>query len=320
MSSRGHQQHVASAERPEDHPVTLATLRDKFHFDTVSATPGLARGLQATPQGRELWGRLTRANLAVSLAAGPTLGHVVRLLKERWGSYGPASLDDLANLLVTERGLTAEQAEALPLVALLDHLREVRRKDPEGASLRRVGEVWHLRYQGESADFPVRGNQFLGWLAKLLAKPNHALTVAELRGDSEGKLKADARLGGEYAKDMKGLREINDRIRQIDEITELAGSSDHLEAEREKLLREVAAYSAKGRIGSSVGNAYNNITTQKRLFLTKLEKEMPQLAAHLRSCITQFKENYALSYRPPAGTPRWHIENPSGTSKKNPSA
>jgi hypothetical protein len=313
MSSRRGQQHVAPAERPEDHPVTLATLRDKFRFDTVSATPGLARGLHATPQGRELWGRLTRANLAVavSLAAGPTLGHVMRLLKERWGSYGPASLDHLANWLVTERGLTAEQAEALPLVALLDHLREVRRKNSEGSSLRRVGEVWHLRYQGESADFPVRGNQFLGWLAKLLEKPDYAWTVAELRGDPEGKVKADARLGGEYEKDEEGLRKIYERIQDINDITERTGGSDRLEDEKGELLRQVETHSAKGRIESSVGNAYNNITTQKRQFLKKLKGQMPQLAAHLRSCITQFAEDFTISYRPPAGTPRWQVENPS---------
>jgi hypothetical protein len=178
-------------------------------------------------------------------------------------------------------------------------------------SLRRVGEVWHLRYQGENADFPVKGNQFLGWLAKLLAKPGHAWTVAELRGDPEGKLKADALLGGERAKDKEGLQKIHERIQEIDEITGETGGSEGLEDERAKLLRQVETHSARERVGSSAGKAYNNITTQKRQFLGRLQEKMPELAAHLRACIIPSAEGYTISYRPPARTPRWQVDNPS---------
>jgi hypothetical protein len=246
------------------------------------------------------------------------------LLAETWDA--PGLQDALRWLSIFIEGLSGDgaalpgtgQQPTLPAPAPPQQAgRVATAATPEGGghrpdmSLRRVGEVWHLCYQGENADFPVKGNQFLGWLAKLLAKPGQAWTVAELRGDPEGKLKADALLGSEHAKDKDGLRKIYDRIQEINHITEQTGGSDRLEDEKEELLRQVEKFSAKRRIESSVGKAYHNITTQKRQFLTKLEKQMPQLAAHLRACITQFKEHYTVSYQPAAGTPRWHIENPS---------
>jgi hypothetical protein len=181
--------------------------------------------------------------------------------------------------------------------------------DPD-LSFRRVGMVWHLRYQGESADFAVRGNQFLSWLAKLLSKPDYSWTVAEVLGDPDGKLKADALLGGERATDAQGLREIWERIQNIEEEIQTTGGTEALEDEKAKLLRQVENHPATRQIQTSLGNAYNNITTQKRQFLQKLAKEMPQLAAHLRACIKPFGNDFTISYRPPAGSPRWLIENP----------
>jgi hypothetical protein len=182
--------------------------------------------------------------------------------------------------------------------------------DRPDMSLRRVGEVWHLRFQGENADFPVRGNRFLGWLAKLLAKPDHAWTVGELNGDPDGKVKADALLGGEYEKDKEALRKIRERIEDIDAMIEETGGSEKLEEDRAELLRHLERHSARKRMGSRVGKAYNNITTQKRMFLEKLEGKMPKLATHLQACIVPSGRDYTISYRPPAGTPRWQVENP----------
>jgi hypothetical protein len=182
--------------------------------------------------------------------------------------------------------------------------------DGPSMSLRRVGKAWRLRYQGETADFSVGDNQFLGWLAKLLSKPNHPWTVAELLGDPDGKLKADASLGGEWAKDKKTLRAIYERIEDINAITEETGGTEALEQEKQQLLREVEGHSATERMEAGVGKVYNNITTQKRQFLKKLAKDMPQLTALLKACIIPSGGDYTLSYRPPAGTPGWHIENP----------
>jgi hypothetical protein len=120
------------AAGPEEHPVTVATLLDKLRFDKVCQAPGLVQEMQKTPGGYRTWRRLNEANVAVCMAeaAGPTLGHVRRLVAERWGDYGPAPLGHLVNWLTTERGLTSNQAEALPLAVLLDHLREVRSNGP----------------------------------------------------------------------------------------------------------------------------------------------------------------------------------------------
>jgi hypothetical protein len=177
-------------------------------------------------------------------------------------------------------------------------------------SLRRVGKVWHVRYRSEKADFPVAGNKFFGWLAKLLAKPDRSLTVAELLGDPDGKLAADALLGSEHVMDQEGIRAMKERIEEIDEITEGTGGSEELDNERAELLRQLEGSPAMGRIRASVSKAYNNITTQKRQFLKKLTSDMPQLAAHLKGCIIPSGHDCTISYRPPRGTPRWDIENP----------
>jgi hypothetical protein len=182
--------------------------------------------------------------------------------------------------------------------------------DAAGMSICRVGEVWHLRYLSEEADFPVCGNKFLGWLAKLLAKPDYAWTIADLLGDPEGKLKADALLGGERAKDKDSLRTIWERIQEIDDTIGDAGGSEELESEKAKLLRQVEGHSSKERMTAAVAKAYKNITTQKRKFLQKLKKKMPQLSAHLKASLVPSGKDLTLSYRPAAGTARWRVEIP----------
>jgi hypothetical protein len=266
--------------------------------------------LQETTQGYDYWRRLSQAHVAVCQAhdAGDALLIGVRhFVAQGWGSFDLHALNRVADWLVAEHGLTREQADSIALPELLGKLRATESDpgDDSGMSLRRVGKVWHVRYQSEKADFPVAGNKFLGWLAKLLAKPDRSLTVAELLGDPDGKLAADALLGGEPVTDQEGIRAIRERLEEIDEITKETGGSEKLENEKEALLRQF-----KGRMGASVRTAYNNITTQKRQFVRKLKAEMPQLAAHLKACIGQAANDYTLSYRPPAGTPRWNIENP----------
>jgi hypothetical protein len=178
-------------------------------------------------------------------------------------------------------------------------------------SLRRVGETWHVRYRSERVDFSFRGNRYIEWLAKLLSKPDHGWTVAELYGDAGRKLGADASLGGECVTDKAGLRAIWQRIQEIRAIADQTGGSEELENEEQQLLRRVERHSARERMPAAIAKAYNNVTTQKRKFLQKLKSRMPQLAAHLKACLVQEAGDYTLSYRPPAGTPRWEIENPS---------
>jgi hypothetical protein len=180
-------------------------------------------------------------------------------------------------------------------------------------SLRRVGEVWHLRYLGEKANFAVKDCRFLGWLAKLLARPDHDWTMAELHGDPEGKLRADGLLGGMSAQTVEALHEIHKRITDIDHLQSQGLGTEALEKEKDELLEQVRGYQRDERSPSGIEDVYNNVTTQKRQFLTKLKKDMgmPRLAAHLRGSLLPSKEGYTIAYRPPAGTPRWHVENPN---------
>jgi hypothetical protein len=317
--------------------LTLSTLKDSLRLDDVYRN-GLVPQLQTTLEGSAYWRQLSDAHVAVAQAqdAGdPVLIGVRHFVARRFGGCDLDALQGVTDWLVAEHRLTLDQANAVILSELLDLLRTdhlpkgvPQKENPDdqppgegsveqpghetaGNVIRRVGGVWHLRYESESADFPVAGTKFLGWLAELLSKPSRAITVAELYGDPGGKLTADARLGGEDTTDREALQAIRNRLEDIKEQREDTGGSDALDNEEADLLRQVAGYSAKKRIESRVGKAYNNIATQKRQFLQKLKPKMPALAAHLKACLIPSANDYTLSYRPPAGTPRWTIENPT---------
>ncbi len=124
--------------------------------------------------------------------------------------------------------------------------------------IQRQGHVWHLRYQNESAEYPVRGNLPIGWLLELLAKPNRALSVAALRGDPDGKLAADSTLGTENATDRQGLLNIKNRIQEIDLITKETGGSEMLENEKAKLL-EYLRNKNPNMLGSQLRRAHSTV-------------------------------------------------------------
>jgi hypothetical protein len=295
-----------------DQPLTLRTLKDAFQ--AAGLRPARVQLLQQTAEGYDYWRRLSRAYVAVCReydAGGSLLICVRHFVTQRWGSCDLIALSRVIDWLVAEHELTPEQAESITLAEIVGKLRgmEPDEGDDSRLFLRRVGKVWHLRYQNEKADFPVAGNQFLGWLVKLLSMPGRSLTVAELLGDPDGKLAADALLGGECVTDQEGIRAIKERIEEIDEIAKGTGGSEELDNERAELLKQLMGSSATGRVRASVCKAYNNITTQKRQFLKKLQSEMPQLASHLKACILPFANDCTLSYRPPNGMPRWNIEN-----------
>jgi hypothetical protein len=195
------------------------------------------------------------------------------------------------------------EAPACPVGAEDDH----QQASANGNSIQRVAEVWHLRYQGEQGDYPVKGNQCIGWLAKLLVAPNRSLTVADLRGDPEGKLAADALLGAERETDNAGIKAIRKRLEEIEDIAEQAGGwSEHLEKEREDLLDRVKEAEDGKQLRSSLNRAHHNIASQIRTFLRdKLPEEMPQLAAHLNQSLKL--EFPSFGYYPPAGTPAWKV-------------
>jgi hypothetical protein len=184
-------------------------------------------------------------------------------------------------------------------------------------SIRQVGKGWHLHYQGEEGWYPLKGSKGLQLLANLLLAPNRSLTVADLCGDPEKKLAADARSGAELAVHQdplevikKQLQDIDKEVEEIDGIAAATGWNDTLEARKaplEKKKGDLLAYlqeSAAGRqLTSALKRAYHNHATQIRTFIKELAGDMPKLAAHLNAAL---KLEYPdFGYYPPPDTIPW---------------
>src|SRR5262245_5783347 len=173
-------------------------------------------------------------------------------------------------------------------------------------SIRLKGDIWHLRFHGESADYPRSRNQSLTWLHKLLAAPNKPFTVAELKGDPGGKLAADATIGTELLTDDVGIKRIEDRLEELKEIAKNTGGSEALEQEEEALLKQQNEARRGKKIDSPLKAAHRNIALQIRnLRERKLAKDMPTLAAHLRAGLKLAFPFFG--YYPPPGTSAWQI-------------
>src|SRR5262249_3030922 len=143
------------------------------------------------------------------------------------------------------------------------------------------------------------------WLTRLLVTPNRFLTVAELRGDPEGKLAGAAHLGSELETDAEGASTIARRLKDIDDITVATGGSEQVENERTDLLDRLKRSDEGKRLQSSLTKQHHNIATQFRNFLKKLATEMPQLAAHLNTYLKLEQPDFG--YFPPINTPAWKI-------------
>jgi CheY-like chemotaxis protein len=172
-------------------------------------------------------------------------------------------------------------------------------------SIRLRGDIWHLRFEGESGDYPR--NLSLAWLCKLLAAPNRPFTVAELRGDPDGKIAADASIGDDAQIDDAGLKTIKEELADINEVITQTGGSESLDskkAELEKLLHD--AIRGK-KMDSPLKTTFRGTVFQIRtLYNNRLAKgSMPRLAAHLRAAL---KMDFPyIGYYPPPGTPAWQI-------------
>ncbi len=173
-------------------------------------------------------------------------------------------------------------------------------------SVRLVGDVWHLNYGTEKGTYPKKGNQCIEWLAKMLAAPNHFFSVADLRGDPDGKLAGDGHLMGELETDLEGVKAIEKRLEEIDFLRATTGGTETLEDEKADLLRRLKAADSFKQITNSLRKAHHNIATQiRKLMRNKLAKDTPQFAAHLKATLKL--DTPHLGYCPPTGTPVWKI-------------
>jgi DNA-binding NarL/FixJ family response regulator len=168
------------------------------------------------------------------------------------------------------------------------------------------GDIWHLAFNGESADYPRQGNQSLTWLHKLLATPNKLFSVAELQGDPRGTLGADAGIGTERVTDDAGFKRIKARLEELDDIAKETGGSPSHEQEKADLLMRVQEALRDKKMGSPLKVAHHNRAAQIRTFREKkLAKDMPALAAHLRAALKLDFPHFG--YYPPPGMSAWQV-------------
>jgi hypothetical protein len=182
------------------------------------------------------------------------------------------------------------------------YIKENEATAPAENSIRLLGAIWHLRFQGESGDYPT--SNALGWLYKLLATPNKLFTVAELKGDPDGKFEADA-FGAEAQTDDVGIRDIKKRLIEIAEIIETTGGNESLEDDQAILQNQLIDALRAKKMDTPLKNAFRGICVQLNNLRRKLATEgMPRLAAHLHSLKKEFP---FVGYYPPPGTSAWQF-------------
>ena len=271
--------------------IEKAGLQASWHWRAVE----LAHSVHATIDGY-YWGRgidqeahRERMSIAPALAelpAGVTATDFRALEREIWHES-------------RERESWQTRAELPPAEAR----QPIRDTIEARNSIRLVGDVWQLGYSTENGQYPKQGNQCIKWLAKLLAAPNRSFTIAELRGDPEGKLAADALLRGDLESDRDGVKAIKNRLEAIEAITEETGGSETLENEKANLLRWLQAADDNKQITNPLRKAHHNIATQIRNLREKLAPTMPKLAAHLQESLKLDAPHFG--YYPPLGAPAW---------------
>jgi hypothetical protein len=171
---------------------------------------------------------------------------------------------------------------------------------------RLISNIWHIRYQKETWEDTRKGNQAIEWLAELLAKPNRTLTSANLRGDPEGKLAADAMQGDEHIADCDDA-ELKAIKKKQDDIEAIAADSVWTEGLEEKYAELLLRL--KDRKDETFRNRpkkdHHAIATQLRNLRRKLKESMPQLAAHLEASL---KLDFpGFGYYPPDPPPAWEF-------------
>jgi hypothetical protein len=224
------------------------------------------------------------------------LVRAVRMVAEDYWERGDderqESLDLLADISALQGG-----SQPAPASHEADQARNI---------IRLVGEVWQLRYQGEEGNYPVKGNQAAGWLAKLLTSPGRLLTVADLRGDPEGKLAADSLLGSDPKMDKAAFQEIWKEYQDIQARIEEFGSTAEEDARLEAVLARVREAEGYRQMENRLAVEHHNMASQIRAFLKKLKSgPMTRLATHLKGTLQLDRPHFL--YNPPAGTPVWDV-------------
>ena len=172
-------------------------------------------------------------------------------------------------------------------------------------SVIRSGDNWIIRYGMECGEYVAARNKAIGWLVILLRRPNRLLTVAELSGDADGRLAADAAIGAPPKTSIAQIVAIKNRIAEIDDLDEM-GRSETYQSEKAGLLRRLQEGGAERLVQAPLRKGHHRIATRLRAFRNKLaETGMPSLSAHLTTCLDLDFPHF--SYRPPPDAPAWRI-------------
>lgn len=224
------------------------------------------------------------------------------------GEFSPVGKDGSEGLMRTVSLVVPLSLFGANLVDWANDIEEEEgQSSPEsGNRIQLVGDMWQIRYESETGNYPVRGNQCIAWLAKIVESPNRQISVADLRGDPEGKLAADRGIPSETETDIEGIEAIRDRLQEIDDILTETGENEKLENERHDLLARLKTSKYGKKLQSGLANEHRNMATQIRKFLkNKLIKTMPKFTGHLK---TSLKLNFpCFGYYPPTATPPWKI-------------
>jgi hypothetical protein len=170
----------------------------------------------------------------------------------------------------------------------------------------RDGAMWTLSYGGVTVR--MRDAKGLSDLAVLLAVPGRQVPAADLiavAGAGQAGL-ADLRMGADEVLDATARRQIRARLASLGEdIAEAESWNDperaaRARAERDALLRELAAVAAPGGLPRLLGDqserARKAVTARIRDVIGRLEPVHPALASHLRESVTT---GTRCSYSPP---------------------
>ncbi|GAA0923167.1 ATP-binding protein [Nonomuraea longicatena] len=160
---------------------------------------------------------------------------------------------------------------------------------------RREGEVWTLAFGGRTVHLPdAKG---LRDLHVLLGRPGAELPAVSLLNPAGGAEVVAARtLGGDDVLDETAKADYRRRLELLDEEIDAAAllgdqrRAAEYDAERQALLDELRRASGLGgrarRLGDEAERARKAVTNRIRNTLRQLDERHPELAAHLRECVS----------------------------------
>ncbi len=169
--------------------------------------------------------------------------------------------------------------------------------EPAAHVFRLADGVWTLRFAGGTTHLPdIKG---LRDLHTLLANPGHDISSMELltgTGTAAATVSAARGLGADTVLDERAKAEFRRRLERLDdEIDRATARSDddraaELDAERAALLDELRRAAGLGgrtrRLGDDAERARKTVSARVRDALRRLDRAHPELAEHLRACVS----------------------------------